>query len=538
MVIHPRKPTSVVVATLTICTALLSGLSGLSQGAGASNTSTTQSTKRTPPARFQSAPCPQKSPPVPALANARCGYLVVPENRTKANGRTIRLAVAVIPATSPTPAPDPILFLNGGPGSDAFADIALVTDAGLNRDRELIVLAQRGNVNDNPSLTCPEIARFYTKRVGLVYDAPSTGRQFVQAAAACRRRLTKAGIDLSAYNTAENAADVADLRKTLGIRQWNIFGHSFGTSVGLVYMRDYPQGIRSVAFEGVTPPSLSTPGRAWPGVRQAFENMVAACAAQSACKTRYPNLRQTFLSLVNRLEAHPVTTMVTPRGASAPVKVVIDGGTLVNWMILETHFPAEFPLAVDELAHGNPQLVATRWASGRIHPEQDLSAYGMNFSTSCADEEPFETASQQFREGRQAFPTFPASVVAQAPQYAFIRQICAVLNVRKARASYRAVTRSTIPTLLEAGSFDAQTAAQWAKYAARTLPNSTVTIYSGQAHGVFVTSPCAASVIVSFFDNPKAPDTSCVASVQTAPFDTSASAPPPAESGGPLPPGD
>jgi pimeloyl-ACP methyl ester carboxylesterase len=193
-------------------------------------------------------------------------------------------------------------------------------------------------------------------------------------------------------------------------------------------------------------------------------------------------------------------------------------------------------LAVDQLAHGNAQLVATRWATGRANPAEDTLAYGMNFSVTCSDEEPFESAAQQFRAGQQAFPTFPASVQAQAPNNAaFIRQACNAWNVPKSPASVRAVTRSTIPTLLENGSFDGQTAASGAQYVARTLPNSTVSIFAGQAHGVWSTSPCAANEIVSFFDNPKAPNTSCVASVQPAPFDTQSSPPPPPETGSPAP---
>ncbi|MGD8795076.1 MAG: alpha/beta hydrolase, partial [Anaerolineae bacterium] len=43
--------------------------------------------------RFEPAPCP-----LPAPAEVSCGYLVVPENRSLANGRTIRLAVAILPA--------------------------------------------------------------------------------------------------------------------------------------------------------------------------------------------------------------------------------------------------------------------------------------------------------------------------------------------------------------------------------------------------------------------------------------------------------
>src|SRR3954468_14012443 len=68
------------------------------------------------PARFEPGPCPKIPEPAPALATARCGFLVVPENRTKDNGRTIRVAVATIPAVSRTPAPDPVVYMAGGPG--------------------------------------------------------------------------------------------------------------------------------------------------------------------------------------------------------------------------------------------------------------------------------------------------------------------------------------------------------------------------------------------------------------------------------------
>ena len=54
---------------------------------------------------------------LPALKAARCGYLVVPENRSRPAGRSIRLAVAIVPALSRRPAPDPVVYLAGGPAA-------------------------------------------------------------------------------------------------------------------------------------------------------------------------------------------------------------------------------------------------------------------------------------------------------------------------------------------------------------------------------------------------------------------------------------
>jgi pimeloyl-ACP methyl ester carboxylesterase len=482
---------------------------------------------------FESAPCPQRSPAIQALATARCGYLVVPENRSKRNGRTIRLAVATIPSAALRPAPDPIVFLNGGPGSDSFAIADALTKAGLNRDRDVIVLAQRGTAGSTPYLSCPEISDFLVQRVGLDYSAASTVQRYVRAAAACRRRLAASGVDLSAYNTTESAADVAGLRTALGIPQWNVLGHSYGTDLALNYMRSYPQGVRSVTLDGVTPPDQVTLGWFWSNLKGGFDNMVAACAAQPACETRYPGIGPTFIRLVSELQARPMTTTVTVPGVAAPVKVVLDGGALLLWVVAASHNPTELPLAVDELAHGHPERIAATYAETQITP--DGAAVGDRLSIVCQEWVPFQSASDQLRDGRGAFPSFPAAVQAQPAQGAFFRQVCPAWKVAKAPASVRALTKSTIPTLVMSGSFDVQTGAQWGPYVARTLANSTVVTVPGVAHGVFNESPCGAQVEVSFFDNPKAPDTSCVASQQPAPFVTTGPSPLEAPPGGPLP---
>lgn len=52
-----------------------------------------------------------------------CGFLTVPENRGRSNGRTIELAVAVLRATGADPEPDPLVMLSGGPGQWALDSI-------------------------------------------------------------------------------------------------------------------------------------------------------------------------------------------------------------------------------------------------------------------------------------------------------------------------------------------------------------------------------------------------------------------------------
>jgi pimeloyl-ACP methyl ester carboxylesterase len=225
-------------------------------------------------AQFEPSPCPRTREPTPSLETASCGYLVVPENRAIPNGRTIRLAVAIVPATTPTPAPEPVVYLAGGPGEDAIQGAKYVIDAELNRERDLILVSQRGTYSSQPALTCAEIDEFRARNVGLVYYASSTKQEHVEVTQACHRRLAATGADLSAYNTSENAADLADLRTALDIDQWNVYGVSYGSDLALTYMRQHPEGIRAVTIDGVVPPDMVTPGWFWSSVREAFARSI------------------------------------------------------------------------------------------------------------------------------------------------------------------------------------------------------------------------------------------------------------------------
>ncbi|MFF3672682.1 alpha/beta fold hydrolase [Streptomyces sp. NPDC002120] len=471
-------------------------------------------------ARFEPGPCPKTPEPVEELDGARCGTLTVPENRAESTGRMIRLGVAIVPAASDTPKPDPIVWLAGGPGDDAVGEAKMAIDGGLNRDRDVIFMSQRGTYSADPNALCPNIDEFNARAVGLAYDAPSTGRLHVEATKACRDRLAARGLDLAAYNDIESAADYEDLRNALGIGQWNLYGISYGTHLALVYMRLHPDGLRSVGLDGILPPSRAGSTATWSSARQGFDGLFKACAEQPACNKRYPNLSATFERLVRELEAKPVTTTVTLPGSDKPVKVVLDGGALVNWMTSATHVAPQVPAALDELAHGKPQRIARQWAGGKLSPQaMGRVAHGLVYGVFCSEWTPYESRDAALKGGQETFPSFPRSVQAQAPQLAFLHPDCAAWDVPPAPPSIRDATRGDIPTLALSGGFDSQTGADNGPYVARTLPNAKVVTVPFEPHVVFATSKCAQEIAVSFFDDPAAPKTACLNTLEAPEFE-------------------
>ncbi|MFJ4780005.1 alpha/beta fold hydrolase [Streptomyces sp. NPDC088762] len=467
--------------------------------------------------RFVPGPCPRTPEPIEALATARCGFLEVPENRARPDGRKIKLAVAVVPAASAKPAADPVVFMSGGPGGETFDDIPFLVDSGLNRDRDLIVMAQRGNLYDQPNLACPELDRLAARSVGLPSYAPQTERLTLDAVKQCRDRLTADGTDLSAFNSTENAADFADLRTGLGIKQWNVYGHSYGSNLALTYLRLHPQGVRAVALDSIAPPQSVSLPFAWASAREGLDNLYKACAAEPRCKSRYPDLERTLNEQVNKLEAHPLTLTVRPPQGGDPVKVVLDGGAVVNLLVAKAIPLVDVPAAIEELGRGRPERFARARAAGSVEVIGQ-TAHGLTNSVVCSEWVPDHSASDVLNAGRRAFPDWPDQVLAQAPQLAFQEQVCRVWNVPDRTATQRVAPVSSVPTLFLNGTFDMKTGPSWAQKTARTLPHSTTVQIPGIGHWTVPQSPCAQKVLASFLARPAAPDTGCVAGLKWEPF--------------------
>jgi len=514
-------------STTRIVAALAAG-AALLAGCGSSTTSTTVLPGVGHDATFASAPCPTPNfvPQLNLGPQFTCGFLTVPENRQTSGGRKIRIAVAEAKSTSPHPNPDPLVWLVGGPGGSGLAVAPTVVKAGIAADRNIIFVDQRGTGHSDPLLGCPEVDAFLVQAAGLAPTDPATGAKDIAATKACHDRLAAAGYDLSSYNTSENAADLADLRTALGIKQWNLYSVSYGVDLALQLVHDYPQGIRSMILDSVQPPQGNIAKQGWPNAAMGYRATFDACAAQPACNTAFPNLQSEFTATVNRLTQHPLTVTVPDPSTGQSTNVVFDGYTLANLPVAlslsPTSGPPLVPALVHHLAAGDGTLAATALLGTVTASSQlpGLTGYGLTYGVFCAEAVPFTNPGQAQTAGARALPSLPPQVLSLVAQIPRLFGDCAAWNVRPASPAVLAPVHSNLPALLLTGTLDAVTPPAQAKLAAQTLPNSRVVQIPGLGHGVRGTSPCVNAVMGSFLDQPTGYDTSCVEKLTVPPFQT------------------
>ncbi|MBO1269815.1 alpha/beta fold hydrolase [Arthrobacter cavernae] len=490
----------------------------------------TSKEEKKPSSRASYAPAACPTPNVPGSPEANlgpeftCGYLTVPENRTKPDGRTIRLTVARLKATSSQPQPDPIVWLAGGPGASALSTAPAYATMNLNTDREIIFVDQRGTLHTDPSLACPEVDTFIREAPGLRLIDPVAAQKSDEATKACRTRLAKAGIDLSAYNSTENAADIADLRTALGIKEWNVFGVSYGTDLALQVARNHPQGIRGVVLDSVLPPQVNIAEQAfWPNAAAGYQALFDACAAQPACNSAYPNLRTEFMTTVQQLDQKPLTVNVPAAENQPATTVVIDGYRLADLTQSLSGGSGkglfDVPAMVRALAAGDGLPAAKTLLS--ILPPVGVVGYGLQFGVFCREHVAFTDQQKTQAAAKAALPDFPDRVLSMLTDKPYLFNTCKIWDVGKADASVNSPVRSDIPTLLMSGSLDGLTPPAWATMVANGLSRSKALVFPGIGHGVVYGSECARTSMLAFLNQPAGGyDTSCVANVTVPPFTT------------------
>lgn len=433
----------------------------------------------------------------------KCGKLLVPENYSKPDGEHISINFVVLPAIDNSDSKIPLMFLAGGPGQ-AAAELA----SGLRhvfrevrKTRDLILVDQRGTGLSHP-LQCEEAAEQNVYTV--------TPEEFsVQDIKNCIANFTG---DLSQYNSENAIRDFDAVRSALGHQQLNIYGGSYGTRAGLVYMRMFPDSLRSVVLDSVGPIEVPI-GLFGQSSARSFNLLLQNCQKEVSCQQAYPELEQEFHSLVARLAKAPAEVNIAHPRLGTQTKFVISEGKLLGTLRTQLYSVttrAIVPLVIHQAYLGNYMPLAGLVAQS----EGDQGIYlGLLFNIACNEDFPRISAEDFAQDAKNNF--------GGDDSHLGFKMVCPIWpQYRPSEAFYRPVT-ANIPTLILSGNLDPVTPPSNGEYSAKTLPNNHHIVIENAAHTVAMNT-CASDIINEFLTtlNPKSLDESCLEEVPSESFMT------------------
>lgn len=456
---------------------------------------------------------------LPFGIQANCGFLVVPENRDfDGDGRgrreqsDIRMAFMVARSPYGNPAPDPIVYVTGGPSAAAISlgNVTYLAPLFLAAHRDLILVDQRGTGISRPRLDCPE----FDALSAATFPNPPSRLTYLASVQACHDRLRADRVDLNAYDSAATAADLDDLRISLGYRQWNVVGLSNGGLATLTMMRLHPEGIRSVVLDSPSSNDNLHVVDRWRAPSRLLENVFAHCAADPICNSHYPSLRAVFYGLIDELRVHPVDVPIPNPAGGPPLWVHIAGDVLLsaaaslitNPAVLPS-LPATIYFAVyGGLAQVVQASIGAPSALGKIY------AYGKTLSTFCSDTIPFETPRERSQAAR-VMPEFKDLLLDPDVLEPINREACEVWRVRRASVIQHRPVFSPIPTLIMNGEFDGVISPDEGKRVGNSLMNGRYYQIPGVGH-VVLNGKCASEIASQFLTRPDAkPNADCLGSL-------------------------
>lgn len=431
------------------------------------------------------------------------GTFAVFEDRKAQKGRMLQLDVVVLHATGQNPKPDPIFPLAGGPGADITKNITRYEDSWMRGGRDIVLVSQRGTGGDN-KLDC-EIAASDDNLQG--YLDPLFN---IDTFRTCLEKL-KENFDLTKYSTCLAADDLNEVRLALGYDKINVTGGSYGTRAALVYMRRYPETVRTAILNGVAPIAFKNPLFHAPGAHEAIRLLFAECANDPDCHAVFPNLEDEFRAVLEQLEKEPVDVTITHPVTNERVPVKLTRAAFaeaVRTMMYYRPYNRRIPYLVHRAFKGNFEPFAQLGMESNRGIRR-LLALGMLLCVTCAEdlsriseEEIVEVTGRTFlREDR----------VHQQ------KAVCEFWPKSDLPKNYGEPVSVDIPVLLLSGTLDPVTPPRWGEEAASHLPDSLHLIVPG-VHGVG--GECITTIQRQFLEtgSVKELDVSCTESMRMPPF--------------------
>ena len=480
--------------------------------------------------RIDTVICPFKGEIDYEPGDIECGLLEVPENREDPDSRFIELHFVKLNSRwgkdddessdeedsglSPGKREDPVIYLTGGPGAKVNYYVGRLKDHTLLKHRDLYILEQRGiGFSDD---FCP----FYGMRKPELDDVETFDESLAashERKAHCAANAAAAGVDLTGYNTIENARDVKALRRALGFEQWNVWGISYGSILGQAYIKEDSEGILAVVLDAIMPLEIRESELYWRVAHwyhRDLEKMQEICQSQPACAKRYPDLIGRLREAIESVVDNPIEVEVKDIESFPSGKAMVFQNIVAFLPFLFFYEQDNYP--------GIPGLIYA-WADAVEQRDETLfkalasalgggfgdGSQGMSNAIFCLDGD--EEA--QARAGRKDIQEYPVLGAAIGTTESYDRGValCLDMGMPQRPAEEFSAVQTDLPSLIIEGDMDPITPPANAKAIMPGFERGTYVEFPYAGHGPSRSVKCAGSLLNKFYDDPTAePDLSCV----------------------------
>jgi len=435
--------------------------------------------------------------------NMECGYLEVPENHQKPEGRKIKIAYVIIKTEKKDSIGHPMVYFSGGPGGQSIAKQALPgwSQAPMLKERDIILFDQRG-INYSSSL--PDIGPALFDAMAVNADNEKERELFADVLESYKRKCTAQGIDLGSYNTFENARDVGMLMQHLGYEKYNLFGGSYGTRLARVVQDMFPEKINSVILDSPAPMETDFLISRLDSYSLALQRIFDFCENDPECSENYPDLKETYMEAILSLKENPM-------------KIVADDSTSFYVNAQDALYFIRRRLYRANAREGVPAFITAIHKreeapmAESVKNEKDGMVAFLNTSMllSVENHEQFDAkyTPEVIDSIYNTLPLFPDKLGFFTALY----ETGSIWHNNRLPNEDRVFQPSDVPTLIFVNQYDPVTPPEYGPIFEKKLSNGKLFVMDQGGHGA-TNSPCAFQVMMDFMDNPdiSALDTSCL----------------------------
>ncbi|WP_413495825.1 alpha/beta hydrolase [Shewanella baltica] len=404
-----------------------------------------------------------------------CGFVTVPENPNKPDGKQIQVHYVVLPAVKNVNHEEALLAIAGGPGQSAIDNTAGF-DAMLSKvrqQRDILLIDQRGTGRSN-LLTCDEGAQS-----PLSFDDDNA-----DTLAETQKCLAKIDADVTQYGSLNAIKDFEAVRQHLGYKKLHIYGISYGTRMAQLYMRLYPAHLATVTLDGIVPMQQSVL-EIGASIDRGFDLLFKDCQETAACHAQFPELKAEFDQVAASLAKAPVMENVYDPVTGEKTMLTMTRGKFygsIRMALYQANVRALVPHAIHQAAKHNFQPILGLYS---LTIDNAGMAMGMHASVVCGED--MHRITPAMRE--QAQHSFMGKTMLEG-----LEATCEVWKVPAVDDSFSEPISSDIPTLLLSGEIDPATPPSWGELAMEKLTNAKHFVAPYATHGVAYQS-CANNLI-------------------------------------------